>query len=966
MPQSTHARAILITALVFAANASAAFAADQPPEDWLRGSDKDLQLCLHGEVFDSDGQPAVDLRLTGKMNASVAGELLKPSIDGHRFKLWIPVNQPYWYSLCLRATSANGDRAACEALHAYDLRQAAINGIKLTLQTPTRHINVKVTDQGQPVSGAIVKAEPGFGIELRSTTNAEGIARFDLLSQQNLSALTAWTEDHRIGGFQFGRTPPHDPESDDHIIELNKCSDQRLRFVAEDGSPVSGVTFAIQVATPPPDYNYIGSNDHSQMTTDAAGEAVYGWFPDWEKVHFYADINENPWVLDGDPKTVDGVAIFKLKKSKPRKRVTGRVVSAGTGTGGFFVSLQSFQGEREHYSDMKSAFSNSDGTFAVDVLPDATYCAYVLDARWVGNMIDVVPYDSAADRITSPELIAAEGQPVEVVVTMGPQKSPIPNLSVGFFREHQYTWRENGKQRHGVGGPQWWATTNESGIATTRTLPGKLRAAIYAPRWQTEETITVVAGKPATIALHRAIEDKRTVTGRLVMDQGVPGSLKDAEVRIGSVDENYKDRQSLTCGPDGSFSFDTVAASIGLFARTRDGHAAGSMVSNDLAAPIEVRLRPTSDYEGQLLGKDGQPAAGHRIQAVIRVEGGKKKRNSPILQGFEVMRIEAITDKLGNFTLRGIPSQMKAQLSADATDGSNRSIYLDEVYVEPNESRPRSVSRLERTATASVKIPLAERYRSTLRDCALAGYRLMLIVADNSDSVTQFVDKNYANYETNKDVYPFMQIVVSDGKEPLDPADAAFLQERNWPLPQPGHVLAYALDASGKELDRQVIDVNDGRAAEQVAQFIHQHAPAPHDAEKEWTAAFAEAHRSNRRVWVRVSQRYCGPCFRMTRWLDDQHKVLEKDYVMLKIDDVRDTNGKDVVQRVVRGESFGIPFHAIFNASGTMLVDSNGPLGNIGCPSGFEGKKQLRKMLLQTRQNLTDAEIEQLVDSTGD
>ncbi|HUE13936.1 MAG TPA: hypothetical protein VMR25_07225, partial [Planctomycetaceae bacterium] len=61
-----------------------------------------------------------------------------------------------------------------------------------------------------------------------------------------------------------------------------------------------------------------------------------------------------------------------------------------------------------------------------------------------------------------------------------------------------------------------------------------------------------------------------------------------------------------------------------------------------------------------------------------------------------------------------------------------------------------------------------------------------------------------------------------------------------------------------------------------------------------------------------------------------------------------------------------IPFHAIFDASGTMLVDSNGPLGNIGCPSGFEGKKQLRKMLLQTRQNLTDAEIEQLVDSIGD
>ena len=94
--------------------------------------------------------------------------------------------------------------------------------------------------------------------------------------------------------------------------------------------------------------------------------------------------------------------------------------------------------------------------------------------------------------------------------------------------------------------------------------------------------------------------------------------------------------------------------------------------------------------------------------------------------------------------------------------------------------------------------------------------------------------------------------------------------------------------------------------------------------------------------------------------------LLEKDYVMLKIDDVRDKNGNDVAQRLYRGQRGGVPFHAIFDASGMMLIDSVGPLGNIGHPSGPEGKQQLRKMLLNTRQDLADADVDQLVESTGD
>ena len=127
--------------------------------------------------------------------------------------------------------------------------------------------------------------------------------------------------------------------------------------------------------------------------------------------------------------------------------------------------------------------------------------------------------------------------------------------------------------------------------------------------------------------------------------------------------------------------------------------------------------------------------------------------------------------------------------------------------------------------------------------------------------------------------------------------------------------------------------------------------------------AFEEARRTNRKVWARIGQRYCGPCFLLARWLDDHREILEKDYVMLKIDDYADENGVSIAKRITRGGSFGIPFFAIFDRDELLVVDSDSPLGNIGFPTGYEGSKHLRKMLLATRDSLTDAEVEQLVAS---
>jgi hypothetical protein len=173
-------------------------------------------------------------------------------------------------------------------------------------------------------------------------------------------------------------------------------------------------------------------------------------------------------------------------------------------------------------------------------------------------------------------------------------------------------------------------------------------------------------------------------------------------------------------------------------------------------------------------------------------------------------------------------------------------------------------------------------------------------------------------------------------------------------------------NTQGNEVGRIDLEISQDGAADRAAEFVNQYAPPQLDAEQKWKKAFDEAKKSDRKVWACIGGRYCGPCFRLARWQDDHRDMLAQDYVMLKIDDFHDQNGRQVAEHLTRGRQHGIPFHAIFDIDGEMLIDSAGPLGNIGHPSGYEGKKYLRKMLLETRQRLTDAAIDQLVDSLSD
>ncbi len=105
-------------------------------------------------MFEADGQPATGVEITCQLNGTGRMPTLEPAVTANRFEIWIPANAAEQFSLWLKAASTDSKRVSYRRLNAYELRQLAIDGIRMTLQTPTRHKALLIQEQGRPVAGA--------------------------------------------------------------------------------------------------------------------------------------------------------------------------------------------------------------------------------------------------------------------------------------------------------------------------------------------------------------------------------------------------------------------------------------------------------------------------------------------------------------------------------------------------------------------------------------------------------------------------------------------------------------------------------------------------------------------------------------------------------------------------------------------------------------------------------------------
>jgi hypothetical protein len=182
-----------------------------------------------------------------------------------------------------------------------------------------------------------------------------------------------------------------------------------------------------------------------------------------------------------------------------------------------------------------------------------------------------------------------------------------------------------------------------------------------------------------------------------------------------------------------------------------------------------------------------------------------------------------------------------------------------------------------------------------------------------------------------------------------------------------GEILLAAFDGEGRQTGMILLagrDISSG--GRRGIDFLKEHAPAARDARKLLAAAQRKARETDRRVWIVDEGSRCGPCFRLARWLEDQHALLEQDYVIVKLNGGLDEHVDEVLERFKRPADAGVPWFAITDAEGTPLATSDSPHGNIGFPTEQPEKLHLLLMLQKTALKLNTVDRDRLIKSLGD
>lgn len=106
----------------------------------------------------------------------------------------------------------------------------------------------------------------------------------------------------------------------------------------------------------------------------------------------------------------------------------------------------------------------------------------------------------------------------------------------------------------------------------------------------------------------------------------------------------------------------------------------------------------------------------------------------------------------------------------------------------------------------------------------------------------------------------------------------------------------------------------------------------PTDARSAFAAALLQAKTENKRVLVQETASNCPPCRQLTQLLEKQRKQWEQDYIWLKIDS-RDFYAREVLANIRGENNGGIPWYAILDSDGVVLVNSEVDGENIGYPT---------------------------------
>jgi hypothetical protein len=912
----------------------------------------DMRVTLTGKVRMPDGAPAAGAIVASTDRDEQAPVIARADSAG-RFSF----RALYGLGARLHARTADGRLQKTLMISAPAVRSVSRSELTLTLAAAVAH-EVTVVAEGRPVTGAWVTAS-GIAFEVHDATGPDGKVRLFLPADEPLIALTAWHPERGAGGLRKSRSRGTQNRTQ---LVLLRPKQLKIRVVDPAGEPVSGVELTASVASVVSEgsvWANVRAIDAARLRTNSEGIVTLSWAPEAGLRNVDVQFLGLDWKTDAIDLERLGDRLVTVK-ARCRLAVEGHLVmpQGGHAQGVLIRGFGFGPGER---GDIPCARARADGSFTLWVPADHAYGLAVSDLDWASDIWAGVIFGTESSKPAEISIPVQRATPVTVRVTRGQEHTPVVGASVEVGTSGKLSWVDaSGKKRSATPRMGSWLRTDIHGEAKSGAMPGKLGVRLSSGTWDQEQAVVVQTNTPVVVAFHREWPGERQLAGRL-LSGGKP--FKPSAMLVGRAWMPtprgwVPDIIKVEVGSDGSFRVGFDAPSLTLFFHDLQSRSSAFMQVDRNVPNVALEMEPSARYRGTLVDDTGKAMAGQVLTLSV--------------QGTMEIVASIQTDQAGRFDFETVPVNLPLALNVGtgATPPEYMVVANDRLFLpgevrENDNVRPRRLGGIEPAAPlARPARPLADRIANICRDVRVAGMRALVILkGDASPRVTVFTGE-VLHDELVPAVLNYLPIVVEPGELK---AEAAVLTLHGWPAPEPGQIVLAVLDGERLTMATRRIAAEPADAALATADaFLRQHKPPTRDAIETVTGARDAARKTGRRVWIVHGGPRCGPCFRLGRWMDEHHDALDRDFVVAKVMGGLDAHADQVLKELPEIAGNGIPWHAITEPDGTILVTSDGPAGNIGCPVSIEDLRHFRRMLEKTVRKLTASEVDGLVTSLSD
>ncbi len=971
---------------------------------------------LHGTVVTESGAPAVGVSVTVRNLRFTKTVVTK--VDGG-FVIIVPEPRAWGFSIV--AKDAGGGHQASFALPAGSAVDAPLGPIRLSLATAF-HLPVTVVDKtGHPIEGAAVGAEWNYRLVDEVRTNHDGKAVLHVPRKEPLQIVFAYKAGEGLDYVAFRR--PNQPPSNPYMrsptdlspvsFVLSGARPVHVRVVDNQGHGLAGMLvnpWYFSLAKKGEDFNTSGL-DALDQTTDASGWANFRMIPSanrgkltfWVRTEDYF-VPERP-MFDPAGAANDVTAVLV-----PLERVRGKVISSD-GRPAPFASI-TVAGSGYAFDDFRAAAtSDAGGAFEVRVAPDQYY---MFVAKREGRISECQSSLIRAGSSAKPlNLVLEPATRVHGTVTVGKQNRPVTGQYISLYLKTSVDYYQLPKSEQlpkpahenkaifpviTEGKP-----TDDKGQYEFMAGPG--RYYIIGPTGTKAPEFQIKVQAQVEYNFHTERAERGPITGRVVLKEHPDRGVAEARVDGAGMEwTHFRDLNAIT-DAQGKFAAERSLIKTLVCVTSADRSLSGIVEISGDDSSVTIPIGPCASVRGRLISEmTGAPVPRERIDYGVQIKfaGGTFQ---------SVFGGSAETNAAGEFTLAHLVPGWKYEIKAVPTTrrGHQAVVYHHVATVEPK--RPEEIELGEVKCPELYNPPTLEeltdeffqgsqqrpgdRLARRLRDARLLDRRVLIFAAARESKISrQFVAfaERFTHYEDSQTSDAVDKALGNFAILPLDASSAEFnelqplLDRLKLKMPRGGDATIAILDAEGRQLAETTGDSLCEKAnlkSDRLLAFLNAHASTAPDGQQLLIQALDQAKREQKRVLLEVSLTHSEAGRALSRYLDDQRAVLEKDYVILRLDS-RFANFWQAVANAAFKPHWGgtlyvpvlddegrvrkIPSHSdeqpslvILDADGKTLATSNTAAGTIGYPAGKERVAHFEKMIRETASRLNNAEIQSLL-----